>query len=106
MFEYEVIPGAIVVNEVVPVIDHDDVKVIEIDLMSKYPGAVVTFTVGSDIGVSIHANNETLKTDLTYPLAQATEIRFSVGDPFDWTIVATGSRYTVRIAIYRRSETT
>lgn len=80
------------------VIDHDDVHVFEIDLMSKYPGDLVYWSTCGKMGVDIHASERTLEVD--DKASGPTTLELPV-DSMDWVMVATGSRYTVRVVIYR-----
>lgn len=99
MMDYELRPGQIRVDDdaVMQVIDHDNVKVFEIDLMSKYPGDVITWSMGDRIGVDMFAGEHTLEvgkspdpTTFTLPL-----------NSMDWVLVAQASRYTARVIAYR-----
>ena len=99
MMDYELTEGQIRVSEdgVLQVIDHDDVKVFEIDLVSKYPGDMITWSSGGKIGVDMFASDRTLDAD-----CNASPTSFSLPlDSMNWILVAEGSRYTVRVIAYR-----
>ncbi|HEY6021005.1 MAG TPA: hypothetical protein VIY48_14205 [Candidatus Paceibacterota bacterium] len=103
MFAHKIATGAVIIDKVVPIIDDDNVKVIELDLASKYPGAIITGSSTYTLIVMICANEETLYCDDNCRL-MATHVTFTVDDglAWDWCTVATGSRYTVRIVFYRK----
>lgn len=98
--DYTLTAGQVRVDDdaVAHVISHDDVHVFEIDLVSKYPGEIVTWSSGGTVGVDMFAGERTLEVDdkaigpttFTLPL-----------ESMDWILVATGSRYTVRVIAYR-----
>ncbi|MGH3681290.1 MAG: hypothetical protein ACRDT2_13735 [Natronosporangium sp.] len=97
---YEVRQGRIQVNRVDVVVRHDDVWVLEVDLASKYPDFVSYFSSGDQLGVTVHAGDATLYLDEAAD--HDTEIVFRPGGG-RWDLVADGSRYTVRIALYRHT---
>lgn len=98
---YTLTAGQIRVDDgaVAHVIDHDDVHVFEIDLMSKYPGDIITWRgPGSQIGVDIHPGERTLEVD---DKASGPTTFVLPLESMDWILVAEGSRYTVRVIAYR-----
>lgn len=97
---YELRPGQIRVDDdaVAHVIDHDDVHVFEIDLVSKYPGEIVTWSTGGTLGVDIHPGERTLQVD---DKASGPTTFVLPLESMDWILVAEGSRYTVRVIAYR-----
>lgn len=97
---YEVRQGRIQVNEVDVVVRHDDVVVLEVDLASKYPDFVSYSSSGDQLGVTLHAGDETHYVDEAAD--RDTEIVFRPGAG-RWDLVADGARYTVRIALYRHT---
>lgn len=99
MFDITITEGTVVVSGLYTIIDHDDVKVLHVDLASKYPGPL--YHGGSDdtIAVYIPAAPDTLNTDRI--ATDTTEIRFTLPNALGWVVVAGGARYTVRIVLYR-----
>lgn len=98
--EFELIPGQVQVSEngVQLIADHENVKVFEIDLISKYPGLIIGWSTGGRIGIDIFADENTLSAVHD---AQATTFSLPL-DSLTWTMMSTGSRYTVRVVAYRR----
>ena len=99
-FTYELRAGAIVVDNVNVVIDLPNVKILEIDLTSKYPGMVGYVSMGDMIGVLIYPNEDTLHRDIDHA-SEPTEILFKLNRR-EWVAISDAARYTWRIALYRR----
>ena len=104
--KYTITPGQIEINEdgVTQIIDHDNVKVFELDLASKYPGNVVDWSTLNQKGVLLFAGERTLYANISVqePTCFTLDLEDGgEGDAWDWIIVATGSRYTIRVVVYR-----
>lgn len=98
--EPTVIPGRVQVSQIVQVIDQPDVKVFEVDLASKYPGDLSDTADERSVSVMILPDEHTLRLDESAD--GVTEIVFPVECSFAWTVIANGSKGTVRICLYRR----
>jgi hypothetical protein len=91
--------GQLVVNNVDVLYATPDVIILEADCRSKYPGTVTTGTSGRGVFADFWAGPGTLNVrDMDTPLP--TTIQFPPRTQ-DWSIVATGARYTLRIVAWR-----
>lgn len=101
MTSWEVKPGAIRVAHVFRVHDQADVRIFELDLHSKYPGATSWQAWNQRIEVFVASTERTLGVDENLK-DQDTSIVFDLGeDEFGWRVLAEAVRYTVRICMYR-----
>lgn len=80
------------------VLQHPDVMIFEIDLSSKYPGEFTYVSYEDVQRVIIHPGDHSIKLDDGAVL----DTEFILRGAQDWTLIAEGSRYTVRIAAYKR----
>lgn len=89
-------------EDVLFVVDHDDVKVIEIDMLTKYC-SVWTAQGATDVDVFIDKNEDTLEFDRATTAPTIVTFTFPEGDDtYDWhVIVEPRTRYTARIVLYR-----
>lgn len=94
--------GRIGVNVVIHVIDRPDVHVFEIDLISKYPGQPQWLENAAGDGMDVFLLHTSRTRDLDRTATRDTLIRFTGFDARNFTAIAEASRYTARIAFYRR----
>lgn len=102
MIRWTVEPGEVVINGGEVVADYRRVKVVEFGLTSKYPGECY-YGLGPDpgqIAVFVPAGERTLNLDEGCR-GEATAIQFAVPGG-GWSVFAEGTRYTVRVVLYRR----
>lgn len=86
-------------EQVLVVLEQPNVMIFEIDLDSKYPGLFLHESCGEGRrSVVILPDEDTIKLDET----ATTDTEFILRGAEGWTIMADGSRYTVRIVAYRR----
>jgi len=101
MVDFKVLRGRVVVNDVHVVIDdHPNVIVVEVDLVSKYPDHVFTATDDHTVSVYINDGPNTLCIDDT--TIAPTVVKFLLSDASKWYAIVDGSRYTVRVCLYRK----
>lgn len=91
--------GRVRVHTWAQVVDHNDVKIFEIDLESKYPGPVTVAQDSEKISVMILVGENTLDTNPN--LNDVTYLDFYLSNAHDWKVLTDGSRYTVRVVMYR-----
>jgi hypothetical protein len=80
------------------VVDHDDVKVWEIDLVTKYADV---FGCGGDV-VALSATKHSIRVNEA-ERGTATQIRLGLPTAGNWSLIAQCARYTCQIAAYRQS---
>jgi hypothetical protein len=88
--------GEVEVSTAVLLIDHDDVQVWEVDLVTKYADVL---GYGSDM-VLLHATEHTIKANESQR-GKATRIRLGLPVQAGWSVVAECARYTCQIVAYR-----
>jgi hypothetical protein len=99
--KYYLVPGEIRANAPELVVDHDDVKVFEVDLDSKYPGFVSYggWGTGNRLSVAIHADGRTLELDDSRR-GKVTQLVFELEDG-EWVAVSDAARYTWHVVVFR-----
>lgn len=91
-------PGEIIVSTVDVIINHRNVKVVELDLTSKY-AEILSYEHHSDgMQVNLYRGEYTIKTD---PDRAGIPTGVIIAARGNWTVVATCTRYTARIVLYR-----
>lgn len=99
MIRWTVEDGEIVINYGVTIIDRRNVKIVEFDLGSKYPGMVWYKYGAGQITVLIAAGERTLYLNDDHP-GDPTRVTFTVPGS-RWIVLADGVRYSLRVVIYR-----
>jgi hypothetical protein len=91
--------GAILINHVVQVIDHDDVKVWHVDAKTKYAQYAGYDNYDTSPTILLGAGEDTLRADPDNLGFTRIELCLSKGE--NWTILVDGGRYEWRIVAYR-----
>lgn len=94
-------PGAISVSAVDLVIDHENVKIYEIDLHSKYPGDIFYVSTSDSVAVCLFAGLDTLHV-AGDDRDKRTVIEFRFPGAHNWGILAEAVRYSCRVALWNR----
>lgn len=88
-------------EDVLFTVNHDDVKVIEVDMVTKYC-TLWTAQGGGSVDVFIDKNEDTLSFDPTATAPTILTFTFADSDEYDWhVLVDPRTRYTARIVLYR-----
>jgi len=91
--------GRIIVESVHLIIDQDDVKVLVVELVSKYPDSDFGYQYGDDgLAVMMFAGRQTLYIDDSTENVTHVWFRF---DSRDWHAIAAASKRTVTVCLYR-----
>lgn len=100
--EPDVEPGSVRVAGVVCVVDDADVKIWEVDTVTKYAEIVVVHSGVGSVGLLLGATDRSIGADPN--LAGPTKIEFPLPGDDIWTAVADGGRYSWVLVAYRRRE--
>lgn len=87
-------------QDVLMVVDHDDVKIFEIDMHTKYC-EVWTGSNTCEITVFITKGERTLHHDTNAEFPTMITFSLPENEADDWTVLAETARYTTRIVLYR-----
>jgi hypothetical protein len=93
-------PGAVIVNHVIQVVNHDDVKVWHVDAQTKYAEYDGYDNYDTPPTILLRAGEETLRADPDN-LDVRTRIELGLPEGEDWTVLVDGGRYEWRVAAYR-----
>lgn len=97
-------PGEVRISTVTTILDLDDVKIVELDLSTKYVEVMAyargdneykIFLLGRDCAMHLDESRRGEATTLIFELPKGSN---------DWESIADGGRYTIRIALYRDKE--
>lgn len=100
--QMKITQGAVIVNNAFVVLDHDDVVLVCVDMKSKRAVLSSTFsTSGGAVGVSLMADEHTLRLDESKDRESFTDIEFPQFS--GWRIFAVDgpSRYTMSVVFTR-----
>lgn len=100
MKDIAVTQGNLTVNSISLIINHDDVKIYDIDLKDKH--AEVSFYGGDEnsLELGLQPYNEEIVDE-----ADITLISFYIPDSTGWRILANCQKYSVRVVLYKSPST-
>ena len=105
MFPMKIEPGEVRISTIMTIMDLDDVKIVELDLSTKYVEVMAyvrgdneykIFLLGRDCAMHLDESRRGEATVLAFELPDE--------DSAGWESIADGGRYTIRVALYRNKE--